>query len=103
MKDRHLTIVTGASRGMGLAIAQQLLAAGHELLCIARRPDDDLAARATQAGVRIEQWPQDLARAESVAARLETWLQAQDGAALASVTLINNAGMVPRIAPVEEI
>lgn len=103
MTQRHLTILTGASRGMGLAIAQQLLDAGHDLLCISRKPDEDLAARAAQAGRRIEQWPQDLARADVAAARLDTWLQAQDAAGLASVTLINNAGLIPRIAPLDEI
>jgi NAD(P)-dependent dehydrogenase (short-subunit alcohol dehydrogenase family) len=100
---QHLTIVTGASRGVGLAMAQQLVAAGHELLCISRRINDELAAQAAQAGRRCEQWPQDLARADTAAARLETWLQAQDSGALASVTLINNAGLLPRIAPLDDI
>jgi len=61
MSDKHLTLLTGASRGMGLAMAQQLLAAGHDLLCIARKPDEDLAARAAAAGRRCEQWAQDRA------------------------------------------
>jgi benzil reductase ((S)-benzoin forming) len=100
---QHLTILTGASRGMGLAMAQQLLAAGHDLLCISRRINDTLAAQAVQAARRCEQWPQDLARGDTAAARLETWLQAQDSGALASVTLINNAGLVPRIAPLDDI
>ncbi|HVE55033.1 MAG TPA: SDR family NAD(P)-dependent oxidoreductase, partial [Ramlibacter sp.] len=103
MNQRHLTILTGASRGMGLAMAQQLLAAGHDLVCISRKTNDDLAARARAAGRALEQWPQDLARPETAAARLETWLQSQDAAALASVTLINNAGLIPRIAPVDDI
>jgi benzil reductase ((S)-benzoin forming) len=99
----HLTILTGASRGMGQAMASQLLAAGHDLLCISRKTNEELAAQAVQAGRRCEQWPQDLARAEAAAARLDTWLQEQDAQALASVTLINNAGLIPRIAPVEDI
>jgi NAD(P)-dependent dehydrogenase (short-subunit alcohol dehydrogenase family) len=103
MSTRHLTILTGASRGMGLAMAQQLLAGGHDLLCIARKPNDALDAQAAQAGRRCEQWPQDLARPEVAAARLETWLKAQDRESLASVTLINNAGVIPRIAPVGAI
>jgi benzil reductase ((S)-benzoin forming) len=98
---RHLTILTGASRGMGLAMARQLLAAGHDLLCISRKPNEELAQQASLAGQRCEQWPQDLARAETAAARLQTWLQAQDGAA--SITLINNAGLIPRVAPLEDI
>ncbi len=103
MTTRHLTILTGASRGMGHAMAEQLLAAGHDLLCIARKTSDNLAAKASQAGRQCEQWPQDLARAENAAARLETWLQSQDSAGIASVTLINNAGMIPRIAPIGDI
>jgi benzil reductase ((S)-benzoin forming) len=100
---RHLTILTGASRGMGLAMAQQLLAQGHDLLCISRKTNDELAAQAAQAGRKLEQWPQDLARADTAAARLETWLKGQDAASLASVTLINNAGMIPRIAALDAI
>jgi benzil reductase ((S)-benzoin forming) len=99
----HLTILTGASRGMGLAIAQQLIAAGHDLLCISRKPNDALAQQAAAQGVRCEQWPQDLARTEAAASRLEGWLLSQDGDAFDSVTLINNAGLVPRAAPLDTI
>lgn len=99
----HLTILTGASRGMGLAMAEQLLDAGHALLCLSRKTNDALAARASAAGRTLEQWPQDLGRAEAASAKLETWLQARGEAGLASVTLINNAGMLPRIAPIGEI
>jgi len=99
----HLTIVTGASRGMGLAMAEQLLAAGHDLLCISRKHNDALGLQASAAGRRCEQWPQDLTRPEAAATRLETWLAGQDAAGFASVTLINNAGMLPRIAPLAAI
>lgn len=102
MTQRHLTILTGASRGMGLAMARQLLAAGHDILCISRHPGEGLAEAAAAAGRMCEHWPQDLARADAVAGRLETWLQAQEGEA-ASVTLINNAGLIPRIAPLDDI
>jgi benzil reductase ((S)-benzoin forming) len=100
---RHLTILTGASRGMGHAMALQLLAAGHDLLCISRKTSDDLAARAAQAGRVLEQWPQDLARGDAAAARLDTWLKGQEPGGLASVTLINNAGLIPRVAPLDDI
>ncbi|GAC1605922.1 MAG: SDR family oxidoreductase [Ramlibacter sp.] len=98
MTSPHLTILTGASRGMGHAMAQQLIAAGHDLLCISRKTNDTLAGLATQAGVACEQWAHDLARPESAAAKLETWLSRRDAAGLASVTLINNAGLLPPIA-----
>lgn len=99
----HLTILTGASRGMGLAMAEQLLDAGHDLLCISRKTNDELQQRADRAGRQLEQWAQDLGRAETAAAKLETWLKARGSRDLASVTLINNAGVIPTIAPLAEI
>jgi benzil reductase ((S)-benzoin forming) len=100
---KHLTILTGASRGMGLAMAEQLVDAGHALLCISRHANPGLSSRAAVAGVPCEQWEQDLSHAEAIAARLEAWLRARDASALDSVTLINNAGLIPRIAPLGEI
>jgi len=99
----HLTILTGASRGMGLAMAQQLIDAGHELLCISRKPNDTLDQQAAAKGAFCEQWSQDLARAEAAAARLEGWLTAKDAGRYSSVTLINNAALLPRTAPLSAI
>lgn len=103
MSTRHLTILTGASRGMGLAMAQQLLDAGHDLLCISRKPNEALAAQAKAAGLKCEQWAQDLARPDTASANLAYWLQERAGEGYASATLINNAGLIPRIAPLGEI
>jgi len=99
----HLTILTGASRGMGLAMAEQLLDARHDLLCISRKTDLSLQERAVRAGRTLEQWTQDLARADTVAAKLETWLAGRGEQRLASVTLINNAGVLPPILPLADL
>ncbi len=97
----HLTIITGASRGLGLAMAQQRLAQGHALLTLSRRPAD-LAAGAAA----LAQWPVDLAEPQPVARRLRAWLQAwpadHGGAEPASVTLINNAGVVNTPGPLAQ-
>jgi benzil reductase ((S)-benzoin forming) len=100
---RHITIITGASRGMGLAMAEQLLDAGHDLLCISRSHNDALGLRASANRLRCEQWPQDLTRAATAAAKLEAWLAGHDAGDFASATLINNAGLLPRIAPLAAI
>lgn len=101
----HLTIITGASRGMGLAMARQLLEEGHDLLCISRRANPALAEMAQQRGRRCIQWERDLAHAAPVAAELAAWLQAQDTHGdtrhLASATLINNAALIPEIGPLD--
>ncbi len=100
MTNRHLTILTGASRGMGLAMAEQLLLAGHDLICISRQHNPALDARAVDTGVRCEQWQQDLGRANDAAAKLDGWLASQDETGFASITLINNAGVLARPAPI---
>ena len=95
----HLYILTGASRGMGLAMAQQLLQSGHRLLCISRQRNEALAAQAQSVDADLVQWQADLANGASVAQRLKDWLSQQNPTELASVTLINNAGVIARIAP----
>ncbi|MES2631917.1 MAG: SDR family NAD(P)-dependent oxidoreductase [Pseudomonadota bacterium] len=96
---QHLTIITGASRGMGLAMAEQRLAQGHDLLCISRRQNEALGARTTVTGQRCDQWQVDLADPQPAAARLEAWLAALSPATYESVTLINNAALLPRAMP----
>jgi len=97
---KRLVILTGASRGMGLAMAEQLLDAGAHLLCIARKPDASLQARAPG---RCEQWPHDLARSNSLAAKLQTWLGTQESEGFEEACLINNAGVLPRVAPLGQV
>ena len=98
---RRLFVVTGASRGMGAAIAAQLLSPEHLLLCIARRHSDALADRATAAGAVCEQWALDLAEPLAVASRLQAWLETHAADHFASATLINNAAALTRIGPVD--
>ena len=94
---RHLTVLTGASRGLGLALAQALLAPDRILLCLSRHCDDALAHAANQQGAHLEQWVQDLSAPEEAAERLQRWLHSLHAPGLASATLINNAGVIPPI------
>ena len=98
----HLFILTGASRGMGLAMARQLLLPGNTLLCISRSTNETLSVQAKPSGAKLLQWKQDLAQGARTSARLEQWLREQIGNSFASVTLINNAGVIPRIGPLSE-
>ena len=98
---QDLVILTGASRGMGLAMARQLIAPGRPLLCLSRQTRPDLATLAQSRGATVMQWSVDLAEPTPVAARLRQWLSQLDAPSLASATLINNAGVIPDIAPLE--
>jgi len=97
---KHLTILTGASRGMGLAMAHQLCAqANAQLLCISRQTAPALDSWAASKGASLVQWRADLAQPIPVAQKLLAWLQQIDPSQLASATLINNAGVIGHLGP----
>ncbi|RZI92868.1 MAG: SDR family NAD(P)-dependent oxidoreductase [Variovorax sp.] len=83
-----------ASRGMGHAMAGQLLQPGHVLVGLSRQSVPELAAEAKARGVALEQWEVDLADPVAAAARVTQWLGQQDPQGFDQATLINNAGTV---------
>lgn len=91
--DPHLYIITGASRGLGRAMAEQLAASGATVLGLSRQ---------APAAV-FEQWPCDLADPLPVAGRLAGWLGAFDASRFASASLINNAAMLTAPAPLVDV
>lgn len=96
-----VTIITGASRGVGAALAQALLARGERVLTLQRKP----AASLNRFGALVEQWAVDLAQAPAAAERLESWLAELPqrlGRAPASITLINNAAMLSTAGPMSQ-
>lgn len=99
---QHLTVLTGASRGMGLAMARHLLTPDRMLLCISRRTVPELEELARLRNATLVQWSMDLSQPSQVAVRLDAWLDAQPTDDIASATLINNAGMIPRIGPIDQ-
>ncbi len=50
---QHIYILTGASKGMGLEMARQLLKPANRLLCISRTTSRPLADEAERAGVAL--------------------------------------------------
>jgi benzil reductase ((S)-benzoin forming) len=98
----HLTILTGHSRGMGLALAQQLLEAGHTVLGISRQRAPGLVEAAQAAKCEFIEWQADLADGAPVAQQLKAWLHTRAATPWQAVSLINNAGMIPAIAPLSK-
>jgi benzil reductase ((S)-benzoin forming) len=98
----NLTILTGASRGLGAALAERLLQPGTTLLGLSRSVNTALGELAARRGATLEQWPVDLSDPPPAAARVAAWLQARDAQAFDSATLINNAAMLTSIGPLEE-
>jgi len=79
-------VVTGANRGIGLAFARQLGAAGATVIGTARKPDQ--ATELAESGARVLQL--DVTDKDSIAA----FVEALDGATVD--LLINNAGILVR-------
>lgn len=98
---RRLFILTGASRGLGAGIAAQLLARDVMLLTLSRRPDPALEVAARTASAALEQWAIDLGHDIGAAARLEAWLHQHTAGDFSSAALINNAGLLGRVGPVD--
>jgi NAD(P)-dependent dehydrogenase (short-subunit alcohol dehydrogenase family) len=94
--SRPVTIITGASRGIGAAIAERLAADGHDLVLTYRdrRDDADAVTRRCEAsGSRVLVLQVDLADLEAAATVLPAAI-----AEFGTVTgLVNNAGITGRI------
>ncbi|MBH9551747.1 SDR family NAD(P)-dependent oxidoreductase [Inhella gelatinilytica] len=92
-----LCIVTGASRGLGAALAEQLMNRGDRVLGIARHHNLALAMGGH------ESWTADLAQPQPVAERLQSWLSRQGPGAFEGALLINNVGVITPPGPVQAV
>ncbi len=95
----QLYILTGGSRGMGLAMAGQILRRGHTLVSISRQRNTSLESLAQAHQASLSQWQFDLGDPQPAAQQLQQWLSTQDAQSFSRAVLINNAGVIPPIAP----
>ena len=91
---QRLYIVTGHSRGLGAAIAAQLLRPDHVVIGLSRRGNETLAMAAATSGATLDQWSVDLADPLPVAQRLRETLAAFAPQRFERAVLINNAGAI---------
>ncbi len=100
----EVVVVTGASRGLGAAIAERLLSPSRLLVCVARAENGSLAAAAAASGAALDYRRVDLAdahAARALASSLVGTIRAHPDAS--RFVLINNAGVVEPIGPVESL
>ncbi|MEH3141071.1 MAG: SDR family oxidoreductase [Mycobacterium kyogaense] len=93
MSDSKIIIVTGASSGIGEAVAERLAAEGHHVVAGARRTDrlDALAERITSRGGSIEVRPLDVTDRAAMTAFVDATVAAHGRVDV----IVNNAGVMP--------
>ena len=94
-----VTIITGASRGLGLGLATHLLKRGHRILTLQRTPYAGLALEAERLGCMLEQWSVDLTEPTQAAARLKAWVETLPRSQVAELHLINTAALLVEPGP----
>jgi len=100
----EVVVLSGASRGLGAALAARLLSPSRRLICVARSPNPELAERARVIGAPLDYRRCDLSDPQA-SARLAEALgeDLREQHACARYVLINNAGTVEPIGRVEAI
>ncbi len=85
-------------------MAQQLLQPGHTLLCISRHTQPLLAEQVESIDdATLAQWALDLNDGAAASAQLARWLKLFLGDEFASATFINNAALMPKVAPLADV
>lgn len=101
---QRLIIISGASKGLGLALSHQLINAQTHLITLARSNNAHLSAACHQAGARHHHIQADLSRAQGLATateQLQTLLT--EHSSYQAAYLINNAGTVAPIAQAHQL
>jgi len=95
------TILTGATRGLGLAMAHQLAKLGGHLVTISRREVPDLAKIALEHGTRLTEIEAELSDHADLKRVAATMVKALEGSE--HVRIIHNAGGVSPILPANKL
>lgn len=95
-------IVTGTSRGLGEAIATELLEENTRLICISRKQNEQLVEKAKQLNIPLAFYPVDLQDVHNLESSMETIFSSIEENTLSSIHLINNAGVLTPMKPIEK-
>jgi len=95
-------IITGASRGIGRAFANELLHQNHVLFLISRNPDADISRKALISNCQIHNISFDLSETNKLQQLTTNIFDHISGDECSGVFLINNAAVIEPVMPVEE-
>lgn len=93
-------MITGTSRGLGEALAYQLIQKNHHVICIARNENASLIETARQRACLLDSFSSDLGDSRNIDALMEAVFAKIDLQSAEGLYLINNAGVLDPIKPV---
>lgn len=91
-------IITGASKGLGAAIAKRVLGSSDRCILISRTKDPEWEEVASQSGTKFTFLPMDLKETEKLSSLVRDMLMEVD--AKSDIYFINNAGVIDPIKPI---
>lgn len=94
---REILIITGGSKGIGRGVVEAYLSAGAEVFSIARTINAELSK------VGVTQIELDLTRTDKIETELLKVFNLLDRENIAKITLINNAGTLGKIGPLDKL
>ena len=99
--DHAIILITGASRGLGLAMARAFAGEGAKLALVARSADvlESRCAELSRLGARVQAWPADVTDPAGMA-RVINEVERELGPI---DVLINNAGAIGPIGPMADV
>ena len=98
---KTLTIITGASKGLGFELARQSLKAGDTVVTMERRPSKALVEEADKLDCNFIQFTADLLDRKGAVELLMWLLSDKEYAEHDRLILINNAGVLGPVGPIE--
>ncbi|HUH61096.1 MAG TPA: SDR family oxidoreductase [Candidimonas sp.] len=102
MQVKTVAIVTGASRGLGHALAMGLIQDGNHVIAIARNQNGELASRATETGASLQQLQANLSDSADVTQAAQA-LAGMIPQGAQRYLLINNAGTVDPVNQADDL
>ncbi|GIO42865.1 (S)-benzoin forming benzil reductase [Paenibacillus apis] len=100
---KHI-IITGTSRGIGEALANQLLDKNHHLICISRTTNQQIIDQALERNCRIDYFNYDLSNIGGIDQLfIDIFRHLEVNSNDEAIYLINNAAMLTPVSPIEQI
>jgi benzil reductase ((S)-benzoin forming) len=96
-------IVTGASRGIGAALARKLIVPGNTLFAVSRTLNEDLVELAASLNVPLYYFETDLSIREEAETFIHNVFSKIHLGPYDRIALINNAGMLEPVSPIKSI